>query len=74
MTFEKVRAILAEHIGEDEDTITMESVIKELGIDSLDTVEILMDIEDEFGVEIKPEEIGETVGDIVKLIEAGKAE
>lgn len=74
MTFEKVRAILAEHIGEDEDTITMESAIKELGIDSLDTVEILMDIEDEFGVEIKPEEIGETVGDLVKLIEAGKAE
>lgn len=74
MTFEKVRAILADHIGEDEDTITMESVIRELGIDSLDTVEILMDIEDEFGVEIKPEEIGETVGDLVKMIEAGAAE
>lgn len=74
MTFEKVRAILADHIGEEEDTITMESVIRELGIDSLDTVEILMDIEDEFGVEIKPEEIGETVGDLVKLIEAGAAE
>ena len=74
MTFEKVRAILADHIGEDENTITMESVIRELGIDSLDTVEILMDIEDEFGVEIKPEEIGETVGDLVKMIEAGAAE
>jgi len=71
MIFEKVRAILAEHIGEDEDTITEESVIRDLGIDSLDTVEILMDIEDEFGVEIKPEDIGETVGDIVKTIEAG---
>jgi len=74
MTFEKVRAILAEHIGEDEETITLESAIKDLGIDSLDTVEILMEIEDEFGVEIKPEEIGETVGDLVKTIDAGKAE
>ena len=74
MTFEKVRAILAEHIGEDEETITPESAIKDLGIDSLDTVEILMEIEDEFGVEIKPEEIGETVGDLVKTIDAGKAE
>lgn len=74
MTFEKVRAILAEHIGEDEETITPESVIKDLGIDSLDTVEILMEIEDEFGVEIKPEEIGETVADLVKTIDAGKAE
>ena len=74
MTFEKVRAILAEHIGEDEETITLESAIKDLGIDSLDTVEILIEIEDEFGVEIKPEEIGETVGDLVKTIDAGKAE
>lgn len=69
MTFEKVRAILAEHLGEDEDTITMDTVIKDLGIDSLDTVEILMNIEDELGVEIQPEDIGETVGDLVKLIE-----
>lgn len=69
MTFEKVRAILAEHLGEDKDAITMDTVIKDLGIDSLDTVEILMNIEDELGVEIQPEDIGETVGDLVKLIE-----
>ncbi len=71
MIFEKVRSILAEHIGEEEESITEESVIRDLGIDSLDTVEILMDIEDEFGVEIKPEDIGETVGDLVKMIEEG---
>ena len=69
MTFEKVRAILAEHIGEDEDTITMETAIKDLGIDSLDTVEVLMNIEDELGVEIAPEDIPDTVGELVKLIE-----
>ena len=53
MVFEKVKAILSEQFDVEEDTITMESNIAEdLGADSLDVVDLLMSIEDEFEIEI----------------------
>lgn len=52
MTLEKVKTILAEHLEIEESTITEETSFKDLGVDSLDTVEILMEMEDEFGIEI----------------------
>ena len=52
MVFEKVKAILSEQFDVEEDTITMESNIAEdLGADSLDVVDLLMSIEDEFEIE-----------------------
>ena len=76
MVFEKVKAILSEQFDVEEDTITMESNIAEdLGADSLDVVDLLMSIEDEFEIEIPDSEIEnvKTVGDLVKYIEANKA-
>ena len=73
MVFEKVKAILAEQFDVDEDTITVETDIQEdLGADSLDVVDLLMSIEDEFEVEIPDEEIEniKTVGELVSFIEA----
>ena len=70
--FEKVKQILAEHLGIDEDMIHMDSELEaDLGADSLDSIEILMDVEDEYGIEI-PDEVLETmvtVGDIVNYLE-----
>ena len=76
MVFEKVKAILSEQFDVEEDTITMESNIAEdLGADSLDVVDLLMSIEDEFEIEIPDSEIEnvKTVGDLVKYIESNKA-
>ncbi len=71
-TFEKISALMAEQLGIDKDTITPESeIIKDLGADSLDVVEMLLELENEYGVEITDEQAAElkTVGDIVKLVE-----
>lgn len=69
---EKVIKILVEYKDCDGDSITKESTFAELGLDSLDTVELLMNFEEEFGITIEMNENIKTVGDIVKLIEAAQ--
>ena len=72
MTFEKVQKILAEQLELDADEITMDSsLVEDLGIDSLDFVDIVMSLEDEFDTEFPEEDMTDikTVGDIVKYIE-----
>ena len=71
MTFEKVKKLLAEQLNIPVEKITENSkVIDDLGADSLDVVEMLMTLEDEFNVTVTDEESVtlKTVGDIVKLI------
>lgn len=73
MVLEKVKAILAEQFDIDEDTLTVDTNLQEdLGADSLDVVDLLMSIEDEFEVEIPDEEIENirTLGELVSYIEA----
>ena len=73
MIFEKVKAILVDQLDVDEDAVTMESAITDdLGADSLDVVDMVMSLEEEFDMEIPDEEIEnmKTVGDIVHFIEA----
>ena len=71
MVFEKVRSLLADQLGFDADTITEATTFEDLGADSLDLVELMMSLEEEFGTEI---EMGENkvtaVADLVTLIEA----
>ena len=72
MVFEKVREILCNQFDVDEDAVTLATRIGEdLGADSLDAVDMLMSLEDEFDVEIPDEEIENirTVGDLVNYIE-----
>ncbi len=73
MVFEKVRGILAELLSIDQETITMDSlIIDNLGADSLDLVDAVVTLNDEFGVEIPDDEVENlrSVGDVVKYIEA----
>ena len=73
MVLEKVKAILAEQFDVAEDKITADTDLQEdLGADSLDVVDLLMSIEDEFEVEVPDEEIEniKTVGSLVSYIEA----
>ncbi len=69
MIFEEIAKLIAEHNDCDVSEITMDSSFKELGIDSLDTVEMLMSLEDVIGKEIELEQKVETVGDLVRYIE-----
>ena len=72
MVFEKIRDIIAEQLDVNPEAITMETdLMKDLEADSLDAVEIIMALEDEYDIEI-PDEVAEefaTVGDIVKCVE-----
>lgn len=75
MIFDKVKAIIVEQLQVDEDEITMETnLMKDLSADSLDAVEIIMAIEDEYGIEIPDEEAEkmQTVSDLVKYVEENK--
>lgn len=72
MVFEKVRAIVSDQLDINEDEVTPDSVLTEdLGADSLDLVDLVMSLEDEFELEVPDEELENirTVDDIVKLIE-----
>lgn len=70
MTVERVIQVLADHLEMDTSEITEETTFEDLGVDSLDSVEIMMEMEDEFGVEIKPAEAGKSVKDLVAYIDA----
>ena len=75
MVFEKIKEIIIDELGIDESKVTMDARFKEdLGADSLDAVEIIMQIEEEFGVEINEDVISnmKVLGDIVKYIEENK--
>ena len=71
-TFERIRELLAEQLDIDEEKITMDSnILEDFEADSLDVVDMVMSLEDEFGVEIHDEEIENlhTVGDVVRYVE-----
>ena len=71
-TAEKVRNIIAEQLGVKPEEVTPEAkFIEDLGADSLDTVELVMALEEEFGIEIPDEEAEKlvTVGDATRYIE-----
>ena len=72
MVFEKVREILCDQLDLEEDSVTMDSdIIEDFEADSLDVVDLVMSLEDEFSIEIPDEQIEnvKTVGDIVHCIE-----
>ena len=68
--FEKIQSYLAAQLDISADEITRETTFESLGIDSLDTVEMLMNLEDKLGAEIELSQKVETVGDLVRYIEA----
>ncbi|MEM1485199.1 acyl carrier protein [Oscillospiraceae bacterium PP1C4] len=72
MVFEKVREILVDQLDVEEEAVTMDaSISSDLGADSLDVVDLVMSLEEEFDTEIPDEEIEnmKTVGDIVRYLQ-----
>lgn len=70
--FDKVKALVVEQLDVDGDKIKMTTTFEDIDADSLDVVELVMALEEEFGLEIADEEVEKikTVGDIVNFIEA----
>ena len=75
MVFEKVKSIVADQLDVEEEKVTAEaSITEDLGDDSLDVVDLVMSIEEEFDIEIPDEAVEniKTVGDIVSYIESNQ--
>ena len=73
MVLEKIKAILSEQFSVEEKEITVDTLLEDdLGADSLDVVDLLMTVEDDFEVEIPDEEVEniKTVGALVEYIES----
>ena len=69
---QRVKDIIVEQLGVKPDQVTSEAkFIEDLGADSLDTVELIMALEEEFGIEVPDEQAEKltTVGDVIKYIE-----
>ena len=75
MIFYKIKDIIIEQLQVEESEVNMDTnLMKDLSADSLDAVEIIMAIEDEYGIEIPDEEAEkmQTVGDLVRYVEENK--
>lgn len=73
MVFERIKEMIVEELNVPADKITMEAKLSEdLGADSIDAVELIMNIEDEFSIQVSDEEAQniKTVGDLVKYVES----
>ena len=68
--FEKIQAYLAGQLDISADEIERDTTFESLGIDSLDTVEMVMDLEEQLDVELELEEKLNTVGELVDFIES----
>ena len=73
MVLEKVLKLIADLKGEEDASITAQSPLTELNLDSLDIAELIMNIEDEFGITVDERNSLKTVGDVVAYIESKKA-
>ncbi|MBS4030962.1 MAG: acyl carrier protein [Clostridiales bacterium] len=70
--FSKIKGLISEQLGAEEANIALETSFEDLDADSLDIVELVMSLEEEFNLEISDEEVEniKTVGDVVRYIEA----
>lgn len=70
MTFEKIAELIAESKDMNVADITMETSFEDMELDSLDVIEVVMSIEEAFGITLEIEDSVRTVGDLVELIDS----
>ena len=69
MIFEKLQGIIEENLSIERDEIKLDSTFQSLGIDSLDTFQLIIEVEEEFGIEVESPENMKTIKDVVDYIE-----
>lgn len=69
MVFEKIKKIIEEQLEVDSNKITMNTSFEELGVDSLELFQIIIEIEEQFGLQIEDAEAITTVSEAVRFVE-----
>ena len=69
MLFEQIQEVVAEHLDCDKEEITRESTFESLGIDSLDAVELVMELEEKLGIQLDLDRDLENIDELVKFVE-----
>lgn len=69
MLFDQIAEVVAEHLDCDKEEITKESTFESLGIDSLDAVELVMELEEKLGVQLDLDRDLENIDELVKFVE-----
>ena len=70
MTFERIAKLIAESKDMEASDITMETSFEDMELDSLDVIEVVMSIEEAFGITLEIEDSVKTVGDLVNLVDS----
>lgn len=70
MIFDKIKEVIVSQLGIEESEVKLETSFEELGVDSLDLFQIIIELEEEFGIQIEDAESIKTVEDAVKYVEA----
>jgi acyl carrier protein len=70
MVFDRIREVIVDQLGVEEDEVTMETSFQDLGVDSLDLFQIIIELEEAFNVRIEDAEEIKTVGDAVTYVES----
>lgn len=73
MIFEKIKKVICEQLSVEEDKVTMETSFEELGVDSLDLFQLVIEFEEAFGIQIEEAENLKTVKDAVAYVESKTA-
>lgn len=74
MIFEKIRNIICDQLGVEEEKVTLNTSFEDLGVDSLDLFQIVIEIEEEFNIQIEEPEAIKTVDDAVNFVQERAAE
>ena len=69
MLFEQIQEVVSEHLDCEKDEITRESTFESLGIDSLDAVELVMELEEKLGIQLDLDRDLENIDELVKFVE-----
>ncbi len=71
MVFDKIKSIISDKLGINQNEVTMDTTFEDLGADSLDIVELIMAIEEEYDIQVSDEEAekAQSVGDVVNYIQ-----
>lgn len=70
MVFEKIKKVISEQLGVGEEEIKMETTFEELGADSLDLFQVVIELEEEFGIQLEEAENIKSVKDAVDYVQA----